>query len=130
MEAISPYETSVIKRTTWHHRIVDDRILHCYHRSDVKYDFQLSGLQRTHIPIVVQGTKEVHCSCSLCIPGKVLLRRMLSSGIIRRVDLGFLQEPHGATYQKLAFFKITAVKTSNRTKSCYLKFELFLNINI
>jgi hypothetical protein len=40
---------------------------------------------------------------------------MVSSGLLRRVALGFLQEPHGVTTQKTPFFIVTAVKTSNLT---------------
>jgi hypothetical protein len=39
----------------------------------------------------------------------------------------FLQEPHGVTSQKMAFFIVTAVKTSNYKKSTlHLPFSNFL----
>jgi hypothetical protein len=38
---------------------------------------------------------------------------MVSSGLLRR----FLQEPHGVTTQKTPFFIVTAVKTSNLTRT-------------
>jgi hypothetical protein len=55
---------------------------------------------------------------------------MVSSGLLRRVALvrtevppkrRFLQEPHGVTTQKTPFFIVTAVKTSNLTRSKELK---------
>jgi hypothetical protein len=48
--------------------------------------------------------------------------RMVSYGMLRRVALVvppkrlFLQEPHGVTSQKIPFFIVTAVKTSNPTE--------------
>jgi hypothetical protein len=48
------------------------------------------------------------------------LKRMASSGMLHRVvqvplNRWFLQEPHGITSQKTAFFMVTTVKTSNLT---------------
>jgi hypothetical protein len=45
---------------------------------------------------------------------------MLSRVVLVRTDVSeerqFLQEPHGITSQKMAFFIVTAVKTSNLTQ--------------
>jgi hypothetical protein len=55
---------------------------------------------------------------------------MPSSGILHRIALvKFLQEPHGVTSQKTAFFLVTAVKTLNLTKRmfglCFCWFDDF-----
>jgi hypothetical protein len=49
---------------------------------------------------------------------------MVSSGLLRREALWFLQEPHGVTTQKTPFFIVTAVKTSNLTRKILFS-ELF-----
>jgi hypothetical protein len=40
----------------------------------------------------------------------------------------FLQEPHGVTYQKAPFFRVTAVKTSNLTKFVFHRREKILDL--
>jgi hypothetical protein len=40
----------------------------------------------------------------------------LSASIIKVTRIGELQEPHGITFQKMPFFIVTAVKTSNLTR--------------
>jgi hypothetical protein len=50
---------------------------------------------------------------------------MPSSGILRCAALGrFLQEAHGVTSQKTAFFIVTAVKTSNLANENILLYEI------
>jgi hypothetical protein len=50
---------------------------------------------------------------------------MMSSGMLHRVAFvppkrRFLQQPHGIVSQKMAFFIVTAVETSNFTPSVYV----------
>jgi hypothetical protein len=62
------------------------------------------------------------------LPNYAALRRMPSSGMLRRVALvtDVSEEPHGVSAQKTAFFIATVVKTSNLT---YTALYLFKNLS-
>jgi hypothetical protein len=100
----------------------------CGRRNSVmglRYRLPRFSLQAPDTRDVQQGTPCIQLGP--CFPYKQKQTgRMVSSGLLRRVAIvrtdvseepRFLQEPHGVTTQKTPFFLVTAVKTSNLTKT-------------
>jgi hypothetical protein len=96
-EALSSSETSVFTRTT-RRNIPEDDILHSHRRENLK----------SYITVLFFHVPKYHKIILCKKPNKNCTRRMVSSGLLRRV----------AT-QKTPFFIVTAVKTSNLTKAAH-----------